>query len=164
MAVSSVPTHLSREMSDYGCRLWCAVPPAVATCTAKSRPPPLDSLSHSLKPCQRYEPVYLHCGSTVIYYTSIVMKTYLIHNVYCGRKMARQPKEQTITAALTKTCVICANRGRKGTFYYCLRLLEGWHVQLTLHETTFPLLSIPRKHIYHITLTEVKGWAEHKPK
>ncbi len=150
-------------MSDYAWPLWCAVPPAVATCIAKSQPPPLHSLSHSLKPCQCYEPVYLHCSSAVIYYTSIVMKTYLIHNVYCGRKMACQPKEQTITGVLTTTCVIWANRGRKGSFlriYSCLRLLEGWHVQLTLHETmTLALLSIPRKLIYHITPTKVKGLA-----
>lgn len=105
MAVSSVPAHLSRETSDYAWPLWRAVPPAVATCTAKSRPPPLHSPSSSLKPCQRHEPVYLHRCSPVIYYTSIVMKTYLIHNVYCRGKMACQPKEQTITAALTKNII-----------------------------------------------------------
>lgn len=100
MVVSWVPTHLSREMSDYAWPLRHAVPPAVAICTAKSRLPPLNSLSHSLEPFQRYTPVCLHCCSTLIYYTSIVMKTYLIHNVYCSRKMACQRKEQTIIVAL----------------------------------------------------------------
>lgn len=120
MASSSVPTHLSREMSDYAWPLW--------------RPPPLQSLSHSLKPSHR-------CNTT-INYTSIVMKTYLIHKVYCERKIACQPKEQTIATALTKTkqnttCIMWANQGRKRLIlriYYCLRLLEGWHVQLTLPE------------------------------
>lgn len=107
MAVSSVPAHLSREMSDYDWPLRRAVPPAVATCTAKSRPPPTYSLSNSLKHCQCYEPVYFQ--STVIYDTFIVMKTYLIYNIYCRGKMACQPNEQTITEVLTKT-------GRKGFF------------------------------------------------
>lgn len=132
-----------------------AVPPAVATCTVKSRPPPLPQ---SLKPCQRYKPYYLHCCSTAIYYTPNVMKIYLIHNVYCGRKMACQPKRTDHYITLTKTCIIWANQWSKGSFW---QSIIAWGY-LKVDKFSWPCmkwwpLSIPRKHIYHITLTEVKG-------
>lgn len=159
MVDSSVPIHLSREMSDYTWPLWCAVTPAVATCTVKSRPPPLHSLFHSLNLCQRYALVYFHYCSTVIYYTYIAMKTYLIHDVYCSWKMSTcQLKEQTTIGELTKKSVTWGNCERKGSFFFSADLVKNDHVLL---------LSVPTKHVYQSALTEVKRsglYTEDRPK
>lgn len=153
MTVSSVPAHLSRGMSDYAWSLRRAVlhqllPHATLKAGLPLFSPPTPA------PWNPASAASLSV-STVIYYTSIVMKTCLIHNVYCGRK---------------KWLVNLKNRA----------LLQRWQNKKKLHNEkrliwqsiivwgylkvdTFSgpcmkrrRLSIPRKHIYHITPTEGK--------
>lgn len=138
----------------------CA-PPAVATCNAKSRPP-------SLLPPAPWNPASAASlsVSTVIYYTSIVMITCLIHNVYCGRKKWlvnlknrallqrwQEKKKQKKTSQWEKAHL---------TIYYCLRLLEGWHVQLTLHETAAAFYSQKTYLSHHTDWGGNKGCPLHR--
>lgn len=135
--LSSVPTHLSKEMSDYAWPLRRAVLPAVATCTSKRRPPPQHSPSHPLTPCQHDKPVdHPHC-STVIYYT--VQKHIYFIMFIAGKKWLH---------------------GTDKNLYYGIWMNQGvWQATIvwgsfmgdTFKPQTlaFPLFSIPREHIYN---------------
>lgn len=155
MTVSSVPAHLSRGMSDYAWSLRRAVlhqllPHATLKAGLPLFSPPTPA------PWNPASAASLSV-STVIYYTSIVMKTCLIHNVYCGRKkwLVNLKNRALLQRWQNKKK---ASQWEKAhlTIYYCLRLLEGWHVQRTLHETAAAFYS-QKTYLSHHTDWGEKG-------